>query len=81
MVLNPSIPNVTVSDGDPNYLGGFTLVKNATVDTTIPGSIYIYTYTANMRFQMDPGNACVTFWSFDNSILVFDYNGMQLCMA
>ena len=41
----PSIPNVTVSDGDPNYLGGFTLVKNATVDTTIPGSIYsIYVY-------------------------------------
>ena len=29
--LDPSIPNVTVSDGDPNYLGGFTLVKNATV--------------------------------------------------
>ena len=45
--LNPSIPNVTVSDGDPNYLGGFTLVKNATVDTTIPGSVYSYTYTAN----------------------------------
>ena len=26
--LDPSIPNVTVSDGDPNYLSGFTLVKS-----------------------------------------------------
>ena len=41
------IPNVTVSDGDPNYLGGFTLVKNATVNATIVGSAYNYTYTAN----------------------------------
>ena len=43
--LDPSIPDVTVSDGDPNYLGGFTLVKNATVDTTIPGSIATAVYT------------------------------------
>ena len=54
--LNPSIPNVTVSDGDPNYLGGFTLVKNATVDTTIPGSIYSYTYTANPDTAGNPGS-------------------------
>ena len=27
------IPNVTVTDGDPNYSGGFTLNKNATIDT------------------------------------------------
>ena len=54
--LNPSIPNVTVSDGDPNYLGGFTLVKNATVDTTIPGSVYIYTYTANSDAAGNPGS-------------------------
>ena len=44
---NPSIPNVTVSDGDPNYSGNFTLDKNATVDTTIMGSAYKYTYTAD----------------------------------
>ena len=54
--LNPSIPNVTVSDGDPNYLGGFTLVKNATVDTTIPGSVYSYTYTANPDAAGNPGS-------------------------
>ena len=29
---NPFIPNVTVSDGDPNYIANFTLVKNATVN-------------------------------------------------
>ena len=42
-----SIPNVIVSDGDPNYVENFTLVKNATVNTTIIGSVYNYTYTAN----------------------------------
>ena len=37
------IPNVTVTDGDPNYSGGFTLNKNATIDTAINGSVYNYT--------------------------------------
>ena len=55
--LDPSIPDVTVSDGDPNYLGGFTLVKNATVDTTIPGSVYHYTYTANPDRSGNAGNS------------------------
>ena len=55
--LDPSIPNVTVSDGDPNYLGGFTLVKSATVDTTIPGSAYNYTYTANPDRSGNAGNS------------------------
>ena len=55
--LDPSIPDVTVSDGDPNYLGGFTLVKNATVDTTIPGSAYNYTYTANPDRSGNAGNS------------------------
>ena len=41
-----SIPNVTVSDGDPNYMGGFELVENDTINTTIVGSAYNYTYTA-----------------------------------
>ena len=55
--LDPSIPNVTVSDGDPNYLSGFTLVKSAPVDTTIPGSIYNYTYTANPDRSGNAGNS------------------------
>ena len=55
--LDPSIPDVIVSDGDPNYMGGFTLVKNATVDTTIPGSVYIYTYTANPDAAGNPGSS------------------------
>ena len=55
--LDPSIPDVTVSDGDPNYLGGFTLVKSATVDTTIPGSAYNYTYTANPDRSGNAGNS------------------------
>ena len=46
-----------MSDGDPNYLGGFTLVKNATVDTTIPGSVYHYTYTANPDRSGNAGNS------------------------
>ena len=41
-----SIPNVTVSDGDPNYAENFTLVINDTVDTTRIGDVYNYTYTA-----------------------------------
>ena len=55
--LDPSIPDVTVSDGDPNYLGGFTLVKNATVDATIIGSAYNYTYTANPDRSGNAGNS------------------------
>ena len=42
-----SIPNVTASDGDPNYMGGFELVENDTINTAIVGSAYNYTYTAN----------------------------------
>ena len=66
--LDPSIPNVTVSDGDPNYLGGFTLVKNAPVDTTIPGSVYSYTYTANPDGSGNAGNSVTrTISVVDNS--------------
>ena len=64
--LDPSIPNVTVSDGDPNYMGGFTLVKSATVDTTIPGSIYNYTYTADPDGSGNAGD------SVTRTILVVD---------
>ena len=36
-----------MSDGDPNYMGGYILDHDAPVDTTIIGSVYEYTYTAN----------------------------------
>ena len=44
---DPIILNVTVTDGDPNYSGIFTLVPNATVNADINGSVYNYTYTAD----------------------------------
>ena len=72
--LDPSIPDVTVSDGDPNYLGGFTLVKNATVDTTIIGSAYNYTYTANPDRSGNAGN------SVTRTILVVDDLSSTSCM-
>ena len=54
---NPFIPNVTVSDGDPNYIANFTLVKNATVNTTKMGSVYNYTYTAYPDTAGNPGSS------------------------
>ena len=39
--INPFIPNVTITEGDPNYAGIFTLVPNATLDTYIIGSASI----------------------------------------
>ena len=44
---NPFIPNVIITDGDPNYSGIFTLNRNATLDTSLFGSAYNYTYTAD----------------------------------
>ena len=54
---NSFVPSVTVSDGDPNYMGGFTLAKNATVNTAIIGSVYEYTYTANPDRSGNVGNS------------------------
>ena len=51
-----SIPNVTASDGDPNYMGGFKLVENDTINTAIVGSAYNYTYTANPDAAGNPGD-------------------------
>ena len=45
--VDPIISNVTVTDGDPKYSGGFTLDTNGTVNATINGSVYNYTYTAD----------------------------------
>ena len=50
-----TIPNATASDGDPNYVANFTLTTNDTVDTTINGSVYIFTYTANSDTVGNPG--------------------------
>ena len=55
--VDPIIPNVTVTDGDPNYSGGFTLNKNATIDTAIIGSVYNYTYTADADNAGNPGES------------------------
>ena len=55
-------------------MGGFTLVKNATVDTTIPGSIYSYTYTANPDRSGNTGN------SVTRTILVVDDLPSTSCM-
>ena len=41
------IPGAIASDGDPNYVANFTLTTNATVNTSVNGSIYNLTYTAN----------------------------------
>ena len=47
------VPNATANDGDPNYSGNYILISNATVNTTILGSVYNYTYTA---YDDDAGN-------------------------
>ena len=51
----PIIRNVTVTDGDPNYSGNYTLVTpNGIVDTSVNGSVFNYTYTAMMILQEIP---------------------------
>ena len=55
--VDPIIPNVTVTDGDPKYSSGFTLNTNATIDTAINGSVYNYTYTAVADNAGNPGDS------------------------
>ena len=44
---NPIIPNVTITENDPNYSNTFTLTTpDGIVDATVNGSVYNYTYTA-----------------------------------
>ena len=53
---DPMIRNVTAYDGDPNYLGGYTLVTpNGIVNADINGSVYNYTYTAVADTAGNPG--------------------------
>ena len=42
--VNPIIPNVTVTDGDPNYSGGFTLVMSMKSTCSIDLCIRIVVY-------------------------------------
>ena len=51
------IPNVTATDGDPNYSGGFTLNKSDEINTAIIGSVYNYTYTADADTAGNPGES------------------------
>ena len=55
---DPIIRNVTVTDGDPNYSGNYTLVTpNGMVDTSINGSVFNYTYTAGADTAGNPGDS------------------------
>ena len=48
VLIDPTIRNVTVTDNDPNYSGNYTLITpNGIIDTSMNGSIYNYTYTAD----------------------------------
>ena len=54
----PVIQNVTVTDGDPNYSGNYTLVTpNGIVDTSVNGSVFNYTYTADADAAGNPGDS------------------------
>ena len=53
---DPTIRNVTVTDGDLNYSGNYTLVTpNGPVNADINGSVYNYTYTADDDNAGNPG--------------------------
>ena len=52
----PNDSKRTAYDGDPNYLGGYTLVTpNGIVNADINGSVYNYTYTAVADTAGNPG--------------------------
>ena len=54
---DPTIRNVTVTDGDLNYSGNYTLVTpNGPVNADINGSVYNYTYTADDDNAGNPGD-------------------------
>ena len=56
--MNPTIRNVTVTDGDPNYSGNYTLTTpDGLVNANINGSVYNYTYTADADTAGNPGDS------------------------
>ena len=56
--MNPTILNVTVTDGDPNYSGNYTLTTpDGLVNANINGSVYNYTYTADADTAGNPGDS------------------------
>ena len=54
---NEVIPGATVTDGDPNYSGGYNVSMNDTLDTSILGLVVNYTYTANPDTAGNPGKS------------------------
>ena len=54
---DPTILNVTVTDGDPNYSGNYTLITSGTVNANLNGSVYNYTYTAVADSAGNPGDS------------------------
>ena len=58
-IINGTVPiirNVTVTDGDPNYSGNYTLTTpDGLVNANINGSVYNYTYTADADTAGNPG--------------------------
>ena len=75
----PSIPNVTVTDEDPNYSGTFRVTTNGTLNTSVLGSTVLYTYTANPDGAGNTGDntsRLVTVTDFEESTLSFIDGGI-----
>ena len=54
---NSVIPGAIATDGDPNYTGGYNTITNGTLNTSIPNSTILYTYTANSDGAGNIGNS------------------------
>ena len=79
--VDPIIPGVNVTDGDPNYSGNFTLATNATADATINGSVYNYTYTADADNAGNLGESVSRIITIIDAepITVTSYHRLQNC--
>ena len=53
VMVGPTLP--AGSDGDPNYSNNYTVSTNATINTSIANSVYLYTYTADPDNAGNPG--------------------------
>ena len=54
---NSVIPGAIATDGDPNYTGGYSTTTNGTLNTSIPNSTILYTYTADSDGAGNMGNS------------------------
>ena len=66
------IPNATVTDGDPNYAGTYTVTNNTILNTSMLGASATYTYTA------DPDGAGNLGESVDLIVTVADYGQLNI---